>query len=139
MGGCQHSVLSAFTPNQPSISGRRPSGLLLPTKRCRLDPPRMPRSHRTRDFDFPILLMSIRVLLSVELCVTLKTYLKGAPFYNASCWRRCVLRGRCLYSDLREAGFLFADHTHRTFARTIRPCFSSTDDFLWLRVGYHSC
>ena len=27
--------------------------------------------------------MSIRVLLSVELCVTLKTYLKGAPFYNA--------------------------------------------------------
>jgi tetratricopeptide (TPR) repeat protein len=28
--------------------------------------------------------MSIRVLLSVELCVTLKTYLKGAPFYNAS-------------------------------------------------------
>src|ERR1700730_14184896 len=31
----------------------------------------------------PIYLMSIRVLLSVELCVTLKTYLKGAPFYNA--------------------------------------------------------
>src|SRR5664279_4687724 len=31
----------------------------------------------------PIYLMSIRVLLSVELCVTLKTYRKGAPFYNA--------------------------------------------------------
>src|ERR1700694_5427719 len=31
----------------------------------------------------PIYLMSIRVLLSVEFCVTLKTYLKGAPFYNA--------------------------------------------------------
>src|ERR1039457_6352048 len=31
----------------------------------------------------PIYLMSIRVLLSVELCVTLKTYLKGAPFYKA--------------------------------------------------------
>jgi hypothetical protein len=28
----------------------------------------------------PIYLRSIRVLLSVELCVTLKTYLKGAPF-----------------------------------------------------------
>jgi len=28
--------------------------------------------------------MSIRVLLSVEFCFTLKTYLKGAPFYNAS-------------------------------------------------------
>jgi hypothetical protein len=32
----------------------------------------------------PIYLMSIRVFLSVEFCVTLKTYLKGAPFYNAS-------------------------------------------------------
>src|SRR5438132_14330247 len=31
----------------------------------------------------PIYLMSIRVLLSVEFCVTHKTYLKGAPFYNA--------------------------------------------------------
>jgi hypothetical protein len=49
--------------------------------------------------------MSIRVLLSVELCVTLKTYLKGAPFYNASCWRRCAARERCLRSDLREARF----------------------------------
>jgi hypothetical protein len=28
--------------------------------------------------------MSIRVLLSVEFCFTLKTYIKGAPFYNAS-------------------------------------------------------
>jgi hypothetical protein len=28
--------------------------------------------------------MLIRVLLSVEFCFTLKTYLKGAPFYNAS-------------------------------------------------------
>jgi len=28
--------------------------------------------------------MSIRVLLSVEFCFTLKTYLKEAPFYNAS-------------------------------------------------------
>src|ERR1700720_2709035 len=32
----------------------------------------------------PIYLMFIRVLLSVEFCFTLKTYLKGAPFYNAS-------------------------------------------------------
>jgi len=31
----------------------------------------------------PIYLMSIRVLLSVEFWFTLKTYLKGAPFYNA--------------------------------------------------------
>src|SRR6266851_4388542 len=31
----------------------------------------------------PIYLMFIRVLLSVEFCFTLKTYLKGAPFYNA--------------------------------------------------------
>ncbi len=28
--------------------------------------------------------MFIRVLLSVEFCFTPKTYLKGAPFYNAS-------------------------------------------------------
>src|ERR1017187_953270 len=39
----------------------------------------------------PIYLMSIRVLLSVELCVTLKTYLKGAPFYNA--WESRALCG----------------------------------------------
>jgi len=32
----------------------------------------------------PIYLMFIRVLPSVEFCFTLKTYLKGAPFYNAS-------------------------------------------------------
>ncbi len=32
----------------------------------------------------PIYLMFIRVLLSVEFCFTPKTYLKGAPFYNAS-------------------------------------------------------
>lgn len=32
----------------------------------------------------PIYLMFMRVLLSVEFCFTLKTYLKGAPFYNAS-------------------------------------------------------
>jgi hypothetical protein len=31
------------------------------------------------------------VLLSVELCVTLKTYLKGAPFYNA--WESRALCG----------------------------------------------
>ncbi len=31
----------------------------------------------------PIYLMFIGVLLSVEFCFTLKTYLKGAPFYNA--------------------------------------------------------
>jgi hypothetical protein len=53
----------------------------------------------------PIYLMSIRVLLSVELCVTLKTYLKGAPFYNASCWRKCGVMERCLHFDLPEAGF----------------------------------
>src|SRR6266851_3086282 len=29
-----------------------------------------------------------RVLLSVEFCFTLTTYLKGAPFYNASASRR---------------------------------------------------
>jgi hypothetical protein len=32
----------------------------------------------------PIYLMFIRVLLSVEFCFALKTYLKGVPFYNAS-------------------------------------------------------
>src|ERR1700730_6091416 len=32
----------------------------------------------------PIYLLFIRVLPSVEFCFTLKTYLKGAPFYNAS-------------------------------------------------------
>jgi hypothetical protein len=32
--------------------------------------------------------MFIRVLLSVEFCFTLKTYIKGAPFYNASAWGR---------------------------------------------------
>src|ERR1035437_10042423 len=32
----------------------------------------------------PIYLMFIRVLPSVEFYFTLKTYLKGAPFYNAS-------------------------------------------------------
>jgi hypothetical protein len=31
----------------------------------------------------PIYLMSIRVLLSVVFCFTLKIYRKGAPFYNA--------------------------------------------------------
>src|SRR5579864_4092791 len=31
----------------------------------------------------PIYLRSIRVPLSVEFCLTHKTYLKGAPFYNA--------------------------------------------------------
>jgi len=36
----------------------------------------------------PIYLMFIGVLLSVEFCVTLKPYLKGAPFYNASASRR---------------------------------------------------
>src|SRR5713101_4450764 len=36
----------------------------------------------------PIYLMFIRVLLSVEFCFTLKTYLKGAPFYNVSASRR---------------------------------------------------
>jgi hypothetical protein len=34
----------------------------------------------------PIYLMFIRVLLWVEFCLTLKIYLKGAPFYNASAW-----------------------------------------------------
>src|ERR1700694_910752 len=50
----------------------------------------------------PIYLMSIRVLLSVELCVTLKTYLKGAPFYNA--WES---RGVCGISKRGgKVGFL---------------------------------
>jgi hypothetical protein len=50
----------------------------------------------------PIYLMFIRVLLSVEFCFTLKTYLKGAPFYNASAWgkRRAARR---LGSEFREA------------------------------------
>ena len=39
----------------------------------------------------PIYLMFIRVLLSVEFCFTLKTYLKGAPFYNASHSRKSEL------------------------------------------------
>jgi hypothetical protein len=39
----------------------------------------------------PIYLMFIRVLLSVEFCFTLKTYIKGAPFYNASAHRKCAL------------------------------------------------
>src|SRR6267154_1273184 len=39
----------------------------------------------------PIYLMFIRVLLSVEFCFTLKTYLKGALFYNASASRRSPL------------------------------------------------
>ena len=34
--------------------------------------------------------MSIGVFLSVEFCFALKTYLKGAPFYNASGCARCV-------------------------------------------------
>src|ERR1035441_9881878 len=53
----------------------------------------------------PIYLMSIRVLLSVELCVTLKTYLKGAPFYNASCCRKYGRRSahRALMSPRRNA------------------------------------
>src|SRR6266851_8225055 len=38
----------------------------------------------------PIYLMFIRVLLSVEFCFTLKTYLKGAPFYNASASGTCA-------------------------------------------------
>jgi hypothetical protein len=45
--------------------------------------------------------MFIRVLLSVEFCFTLKTYLKGAPFYNASASRRSQL----ISSDLLEALF----------------------------------
>jgi hypothetical protein len=36
----------------------------------------------------PIYLMFIEVLLSVQFCFALKTYLKGAPFYNASSSRR---------------------------------------------------
>src|SRR5229473_3344078 len=44
----------------------------------------------------PIYLMFIGVLLSVEFCFTLKTYLKGAPFYNASASRNSFI-------DLREA------------------------------------
>src|ERR1035438_6961267 len=51
--------------------------------------------------------MSIRVLLSVELCVTLKTYLKGAPFYNASCSRKCAAAECCSRSDLLEARRVF--------------------------------
>src|ERR1700730_8821774 len=42
----------------------------------------------------PIYLMFIRVLLSVAFCVTLKTYLKGAPFYNASACRKFAKRLR---------------------------------------------
>src|ERR1035437_7294240 len=49
----------------------------------------------------PIYLMSIRVLLSVVLCVTLKTYLKGAPFYNA--WESRALCGISMRA--RKVGF----------------------------------
>ena len=40
----------------------------------------------------PIYLMFLWVLPSVEFCFTLKTCLKGAPFYNASAWRKCGAR-----------------------------------------------
>jgi len=44
----------------------------------------------------PIYLMFIRVLLSVEFCFALKTYLKGAPFYNASEPKRELCASRIL-------------------------------------------
>src|ERR1039458_673005 len=62
----------------------------------------------------PIYLMSIRVLLSVELCVTLKTYLKGAPFYNA--WAL----GAAAEAELRSArtaGGVFSSMTSFTLRR----------------------
>jgi len=53
----------------------------------------------------PIYLMFIRVLLSVEFCFTPKTYLKGAPFYNASAWGKRSA-GECRLSrEFREIRF----------------------------------
>jgi hypothetical protein len=67
--------------------------------------------HRNRNRFFvnihaDIYLMFIRVLLSVEFCFTLKTYLKGAPFYNASASRRSLEHGSVLWliSDLDDIG-----------------------------------
>jgi len=50
------------------------------------------------------------VLLSVEFCFTLKTYLKGAPFYNASDH----------LSTRRFLGKIIGEsRTHRTFKSII--------------------
>src|ERR1035437_6656758 len=67
----------------------------------------------------PIYLMSIRVLLSVELCVTLKTYLKGAPFYNA--WKSRAfcgiskLGGKVCFWTFPPSVFSTAGHGPRFF------------------------
>src|ERR1035437_5533812 len=65
----------------------------------------------------PIYLMSIRVLLSVELCVTLKTYLKGAPFYNAWKARLCFLR---FPRKRKIPGFASGDFPVPSFPRPFR-------------------
>src|SRR5467141_2042325 len=73
----------------------------------------------------PIYLMFIRVLLSVEFCFTLKTYLKGALFYNASASgkfagtdtdkRLCVRISRHLPSRRRTGSYV--DPAPRTAVR----------------------
>src|SRR6266851_3218099 len=73
----------------------------------------------------PIYLMFIGVFLSVEFCFTLKTYLKGAPFYNASAWETCGRLGRHVvllivahprsprtpFSGPRHVCFRFGEHS----------------------------
>src|ERR1039458_1347920 len=65
----------------------------------------------------PIYLMSIRVLLSLELCVTLKTYLKGAPFYNAwksrAFWGISKLGGKVCFWTFPPSVFSTAGHGPR--------------------------
>ena len=52
----------------------------------------------------PMYLVFIRVFLSVEPWFRLKTYRKGAPFYNASAFRPC---GRDLVEFLKSTGWAF--------------------------------
>src|SRR5216683_6123873 len=60
----------------------------------------------------PIYLMFIGVLLSVEFCFTLKTYLKGAPFYNASACRKSSIRGTRIWKHcFRRVSPVLAKHS----------------------------
>jgi hypothetical protein len=70
----------------------------------------------------PIYLMFIRVLLSVEFCFTLKTYLKGAPFYNASAWgKRSAVKCRPS-RGFREAGFQIPNGIAAEMGRYRQEC-----------------
>src|SRR6267143_6464951 len=61
----------------------------------------------------PIYLMFIGVLLSVEFCFTLKTYLKGAPFYNASASRKSELHHASAGHE-SETRYFFSRHCEHT-------------------------